>query len=311
MAIMDKAAFQTLLDRRYRTIQDEELASTLDQISEYYMMEDSDSHEERRGSVGELPTWAQFANAIDYQRFYEQFNVVAVHRPFAQGLRWEREMVDDDLTGIMRGDRYRKLVNSGIITRQQHAARLWNFAASNDVFFYQRSEGRPLASDDHLTRTPGVSTASGFDNLTTVALSPTSYRASRIQQRRFANDQGHITNIIGDCLVVPIDLEPRAEEILYSSHAPDSAVNAINPESAARRPTSLKVCIYWNDVNDWALCNDRLMKENAYWYDRIKMDGEFRQILDFDTLQLKASGYGRWSFSVLDWRWLMFGSVSG
>jgi hypothetical protein len=302
---MDRAAFFTLIDRRYKAIAEEEYASTLDQIGDWFDVQTSDAFEERRGAIGELPIWSPFTGTVDYARMYEQYNSVATHIEFTQGLRWERTLIDDDLTGIMRGDRYRKMVRSGIITRQQHAAQLWNLATSSAQQFYTRSEGVPIASDSHTTRTPGVSTASGFDNLILEELAPTSYRAARIQMRHFANDQGHITNLMGNCLVVPIDQEPRGMEILQSTHSPDNANNAISPEMGTAK---LKVSIYWTDINDWALTNDQLMKENCIWFDRIKP--EYRQIMDFDTVQLKAMGYGRWSFLVMDWRWLMFGSVS-
>jgi phage major head subunit gpT-like protein len=305
LAIIDLAAIQTLVDRRYREVRDQVYASTEDQIGMFYDIQSSTSFEERISSIGENPTWDEFQGTIPYVRWYEQYNTVATHREYAQGMRYERTALEDDLTNILRGDYYAKMVRSGIITRQQHAARLWNFAATNDLTFYTRSEGVPIASNSHTTATPGVSTATGFDNLTTAALSPTAYRAARIQMRRFANDQGHIMNTIGDGLVVPIDLEPRAEEILMSSQSPDNANNAVNPE---RGTATVMVSIYWNDTNDWALVNKMMMKDNCIWFDRRKPD--FRSIMDFDTEQLKVAGSGRWSTALVDWRWLMFASVS-
>lgn len=307
MSLMSPAGFQTLLDRRYKEILEYEYASTRDQISDFYSKDTSDSFEERRGSVGELPTWDEFGGSIPYARFWEQYQAIAVHREFAQGLRWERRLVDDDLTGIMRGERYTKMINSGIITQQQHAARLWNFIDSNDLYFYTRTEGVPLASAFHTTRTPNVSTTTGFDNILTDALSPVSYRAARHKMRRFASDTGNISDIIGDTLVVPIELEQRAMEILHSTYWPDTNENRIQADKDSAK---IIVCIYWDDPNNWALVNEKLMKANCYWFDRIDMKGEFRQILDFDTLQLKASGYGRWSTLVLDWRWVLAGVVS-
>src|SRR5712691_6032409 len=159
--IMDWGSYQTLLDRRYRIIYDEQMASTVDQLPLFFDIQTSDSFEERRGSVGELPIWTAFGGNLTYTRFVEQYNAVATHIEFAQAMRWTRRLMDDDQTGIMRGDRYRKMVDAAMITRQVHGARLWNFAASNDTLFYARSEGVPLASAAHTTKTPGVSTAVG------------------------------------------------------------------------------------------------------------------------------------------------------
>lgn len=271
----------------------------------FYSMETSDSFEERRGSVGELPTWTAFGGSLTYTQFVEQYNAVATHIEFTQAYRTTRRLMDDDLTGITRGDRYRKMVDASVITRQQHGARLWNFMASNDGYFYTRSEGVPIASDSHTTRTPNVSTATGFDNLTTAELSPTSYRAARQQMRRFANDQGYIANVIGDQLVVPIELEQRAQEILYSIGDPDNARRTMNPEA---NTADIVVPLHMTSSTNWGLVNKQMMKENCVWFDHTKPD--FKSTIDFETYQLKCSGYMRYSFFVFGWRWVIWAAVS-
>lgn len=305
MPEMDVSSYQTLIDRRYREVYEEEYASTLDQLALFFSMETSDSFEERRSSVGELPIWTAFGGSLTYSQFFEQYNATATHIEFTQAYRTSRRLMDDDLTGIMRGDRYRKMVNSGIITRQQHGARLWNFMASNDNMFYERSEGLPIASNAHTTRTPNVSTATGFDNLTTAELSPTSFRALRQQMRRFNNDQGYIANVIPDALVVPIELEQRGQEILLSPGDPDNARRTMNPEQGT---AEIIVPLYMTDANNWALVNKKMMKENCVWFDHTMPD--YKSIIDFETYQLKCSGYMRYSFLVFGWRWVGFANVS-
>lgn len=305
MAEMDVGSYQTLVDRRYREIYDEEYASTLDQLPLFFSVENSDSFEERRGSVGELPIWTSFGGALTYTQFYEQYNAVATHIEFTQAYRTARRLMDDDLTGIMRGDRYRKMVNAGIVTRQQHGARLWNFMSSSDNMFYSRSEALSIANDAHTTRTPNVSVATGFDNLVTAELSPTAYRAARQQMRRFRNDQGYIANVIPDTIVVPIELEQRAMEILLSPGDPDNARRTMNPE---QNSAEIIVPIQMTDANDWGLINRKMMKENCIWFDHTKED--FKSIIDFETYQLKCSGYMRYSFLVFGWRWVLWASVA-
>lgn len=305
MAVLDLGSFLTLVDHRYSEIDVEEFASVKDQIPMCFTVRPSMAFEERTGSVGALPEWQEFEGSHTYARFHEQYNVVTVHREFSQGLRWTRQMMDDDQTGIMRGDTYRMMVNSCIITRQRHAARLWNFMTSNDTMFYRRSEGVPIASASHTTRTPGVSTAVGFSNIILDELSPTSYRAARQQMRRFADDQGFITDMVPDMLVLPIEQEQRGMEILMSPGNADNANRVSNPEAGTAR---IMVPIYWTDTNDWALVNERMMKQDCTWWDRVKP--EFKRVLDFETEQLKATGYGRWSFGVRGWRWVMYGSAS-
>ena len=305
MAEMDTSGYQSLIDRRYREIYDEEFASTLAQLPLFFSMENSDSFEERRGSVGELPIWTAFTGSLTYTQFYEQYNATATHIEFSQAYRTSRRLMDDDLTGIMRGDRYRKMVNAGIVTRQQHGARLWNFMSSNDNMFYERSEGLPIASDSHTTRTPNVSTATGFDNLTTAELSPTAYRALRQQMRRFNNDQGYIANIIPDAIVVPIELEQRAMEILLSPGDPDNARRTMNPE---QNSAEIIIPLQMTDANNWGLVNRKMMKENCIFFDHTKPD--FKSLIDFETYQLKCSGYMRYSTLTFGWRWVAWANVA-
>jgi hypothetical protein len=105
--------------------------------------------------------------------------------------------------------------------------------------------------------------------------------------------------------VVPIELEQRAMEILESPGDPDNARRTINPEQGTAK---VIVPLYWNSTTNWALVNQRLMKENCIFYDRRSAD--YNSIIDFETYQLKASGYMRYSYLAIDWRWLMYGSVS-
>lgn len=305
MPEMDVQSFQTLLDRRYKEVVDQQISSTEDQLPLFFSMQTSDSFEERRGSVGEMPVWTAFGGSLTYSQFVEQYNSVATHIEFTQAYRTSRRLMDDDLTGIMRGDRFRKLVDAAIITRQQHGARLWNFMGSNDTYFYNRSEGVALASDSHTTRTPNVSTAVGFDNLTTAELSPTSYRAARQQMRRFASDVGYIANIIGDKLIVPIELEQRGQEILYSLGDPDNARRTMNPE---QNTASIIVPLHMTSSTNWGLVNSKLMKESCIWFDHTKPD--YKQTVDFETYQLKVSGYMRYSWMAMDWRFVLWANVS-
>lgn len=309
MSLISTGSFQTLVDRRYREIVDLELAEQVDQLPSWFSMETSDTFEERKGTIGELPIWDEFGGAnpsnLQYTRFFEQYNAVSTHRQFTQGLRWTRDMIADDLTGIMSGDRYRKMIRSSLITKQIHGARLWNFAASNDLFFYVRSEALPIASTAHTTRSDNTSTAVGFSNLTTSELTPVSYRAARQAMRRFANDRGYIANIIPDRLVVPIELEQRAMEIQQSPGDPDSMRRSINAEAGT---ATIEVPLYMTDTNNWALVNSKMQKENCIWFNHTMPD--YKSIMDFETFQLKASGYMRYSYMILDWRWLYYANVS-
>lgn len=301
-AVMDFQAFSSLLDERYREIIDREESDQRDFIPMLCNVRDSDRATERISSVGEAPQWGAFTGQVDYTKFYEQYNSVATHREFAQGMVITRRMYESDLSGIMkRGDRFRKIVRSGLITQQVHAASIFNTATSLNLQFYALSEAVPIVSTSHTTRTPGVATTTGFSNYIVGAFNPTNYRTARILMRRFKNDQGDLTDIVADELWTSIENEPRAMEILRTKSGLDSNFQNINPEADSAK------LIIWNRLTNTSaayLCNASLREESVVWWNWIKR--EYEMIRDFETKQLKWSGYGAWSVQCLpEWRWLV------
>jgi hypothetical protein len=173
-----------------------------------------------------------------------------------------------------------------------------------DTTWYTRSEALPLASNAHTTRTPGVSTATGFDNLILDVLSPTSLRGARTQFRQFRNDQGQLIDMEPNELWVTSDNDARADELLLSKQYPDDARNAINPE--AGRQTK-KVLIHWNSTENWALMNTQARLANCEWLDRIPLD--YFKIKEFDTFQAKWALRGRWTNRVFHWNFALWSLV--
>jgi len=302
---MDSSAFPILLDERFREIEQEELADQTDMIPMLFTVVGSDRATERFGYVGELGDWGEFVGTLNYDALYEQYNVVATHRVYSQGLIMTRELHDDDLTGLFQGDMFRPMIRSGLNTRQVHAARVFNFANSNDLYFYTHSEGVALVSAAHTTRTPGVSTATGYSNLTTSALTPTSFSSARIQYRRLRNDRGKVINAEADELWCGLDVGPRAREIVGTPWGLDTNTRNVNPYYQ-----SAKVMEWFQitDTNNWFLANSKLRKANLRWYDHTLP--EFRQITDFETLQLKYGGYMRHSWARRLHVWVLGAIVS-
>lgn len=302
---MDSPSFATLLDERFREIEVLALADTKDWITDLFTVVPSDRATERFGMIGELGDWVDFTGTVSYDALYEQYNVVATHRQYGQGMIITRAMVDDDLTGLMRGDLFEPFINAAIVTRQKEGARIFNFMTSNDLRFYNHTEAVALVSNSHTTRTPGVSTTTGFDNLVTDALTPTSYRAARILFRRLRNDRGNLIDMEADELWCGLDLGPVAEEIVGTRQGLNTDFGNKNPEFNSAKVMS------WNrisDTNDWAICNAKARKKNLRWYDHTKP--EYRQITDFESMQIKRAGYMRFSFARRHHAWIVGASVS-
>src|SRR5207247_2579208 len=182
--------------------------------------------------------------------------------------------------------------------RQEHGTRLFEMLSVNDTYFYTRSEALALASASHTTRTPGVSTTSGFSNYLASSLSQVAVRAAMIQGRKIASDRGKRGNIIMDELYVPIDLWPRAQEIMQTDKQLDSVNNNINPEKGKLK---IHVIPLWSTTTNWGIGNARMRKQNVYWIEReAPEDGK---IQDFDTFQMKWRGYQRHGTVCRNWRW--------
>ena len=62
------------------------------------------------------------------------------------------------------------------------------------------------------------------------------------------------------------------------------------------------------DTNDWYLIDTSAMKENLFWFDKVKP--EFARVEDFDTIVAKYRGYYVCHRGRADWRWLIGAQVT-
>lgn len=274
-----------------------------------YEMATSDRLEERYSAIGELATWAEFNGQLTAQQQYEQYETIFRPREYGTMTIITRRMVDDDLSGVLNGVRFRPMVRAGLVTQQKHATRLFELLGSNDTYWSTFSEALPLASTAHTTKTPGVSTASGFSNLTTAPLSPTALRAALINGRKIKNDQGDRADIWYDELFLPVDLVPRGNEILRTIAGLDTPYGNENQESAVRSGIQKIIGLpYWTSSTNWVLSNAMLRQDLQLWIDRV--EPEYGRITEFDTLQVKSRGYMRYGVARRGWRHMYCGVVS-
>ena len=274
-----------------------------------YTVTTSDRLEERYGSVGELATWPEFTGQLTAQQQYEQYETIFRPREFATMTIITKRMVDDDLSGIFNGARFRPMVRAGLVTRQKHATRFFEFLGSVDTYWSTYSEGVPYASTAHTTRTIGVSTSSGFSNLTTAPLTPTALRAALIAGRKIKNDQGDRADIWYDEIFVPVDLVPRTNEILRTIAGLDNPYGNENQESGMRSGVQKVIGLpYWTSSTNWVLMNSMLRRDELMWINRI--EPMYGRITEFDTLQVKSRGYMRYGVARRGWRSGYCGVVS-
>ena len=309
-SVMDNPGFPTLIDVAYSQIVEHELADMTDILPEIFTMITGDRLDFRSGELGEMAPWSEFTTGqVSYQEIYEQYNTQQRGREYTAGSIVTRRLVDDDQFGVMTGKRFRPMVQAGLLTRQLHGTRLYETMGIVDTHYYTYSEGLPLVSAAHLTRTPGVSTTTGFSNRTTAAFSPTALQAALIAGRKIRNDQGYRTGTSYDGIVFPPDLRPRVHQVLRTPYGLDNPYRNVNMESA--KETGIMKMIelpHWSSATNWALVNTRKMKAACLWITRAAP--EFGRINEFDTLQIKNRGYMRHGYAVtMNGLYWMYGGI--
>ena len=300
------SAFPDVLDARMTKVFNETYRQLPDRVAEFFGMPSTGSKQgdtERYSQTGTFGDVEEFTGTVSYDDVSEGYDVTFTHVQYAKGFQIERALYDDDKTGIMDG-KPRDMAKALQRTRQKHGASiLLNNAFSVDSTWISHTENVALSSNSHTTRS-GASTSTGFDNLTTAALSAVALESARISMRGFRGDRGERISVVPSVLLVPIDLEPTAWEIVNSQGKPDSANNNANFNYGF----NMKSWEYFTDANNWALVDSGMMKDYLLWHDRIGQ--EFAMVEDFDTFVGKWRLYSRYSAGHTDWRWFYGAQVS-
>ena len=301
---MDVGSFGDLLDKSITKMFYDELDQLPDRIGEFYAMDTSKDSFEKWSGIGELGDFTEFNGAVNYQSQSQGYDVTAEHRAFVNGFQVTRQMYDDDRHGIWER-KSPALANAYNRTRQAHGARVFNFAFSNDSFFYTNTENVALCSDSHTT-TSGATTSVGFDNYVTSAFSATAISAARTQMRGYRGDVANKISVMPDKLLYPIELADRADEIIKSAKDPNSANNAYNSQGNGRW-TGMD-WEFLSDSSNWFMLDSKNAKQWLVWFDRIPL--EFGKAEEFDSFVAKWRAYCRYSYMWLNWRWILGAEVS-
>jgi|SRR5579864_87272 len=297
-------AFGDLLDPRFQKIFYEEYDQLPDMIGELCTDVATNQRNNMTWSqVGTLSDWTEFTGTVGYQAQNLGYKTTGTPVEFSNGIQVERKLFDDDQFHIM-DQKPKALAQSAFRTRQKHGARILNNAFSVDNYFYVNSEAVSLCSTAHTT-TSGASTATGFNNKVTSALTATAVAAARIGMVQYRGDQGERISISPDELWGPPDLYEQAFEIISSMGKVDTANNNRNVHEGVY---TFYEWNYLTSTKNWFMCDGGMRKQFVFWSDRIPL--EFAMAEDLDTLIAKWRGYMRYFNAVTDWRWITGASVT-
>lgn len=306
--------FQMVLDKNFRSIQEGKFTQYQSgMLEKYYKHMNSDEAYVQFGEIGNLPDVRAFNGAIEYVSQSPGYTTKIEPKEYALGTMFERKLLDTKRFPVMEG-RVGKLGESVARTRDKTAHKPFTQAFSAAFDYMQTEEGIALCGA-HTTRTPSVSTSSGFTNNGTSSLNKTSILAGSITMSRFRDQDGERINMTPDpVVVVPMALYQQAcEAVGYNPRTgeksaldPDSANNKINFAGGLR----VEVLPRLDDdsTKNWYLVDWNKMKEHLIWIDRVK--AEFNTTIDFESLVVKSSVYASWGYGWTAWQWIHGNNVS-
>jgi hypothetical protein len=151
----------------------------------------------------------------------------------------------------------------------------------------------------------GVSTTSGFDNLSTAAASATALAADRYTMRLFKNFQGIRIDKVPDYVLCPAELEDELLKITQTRTGLDTAAGDKNIQAGRYRVIS---SVRLNDTNNFFTGNMALTKRSLMWYTRDEMETD--RMESFDQFNFKGRGWERYGYGWMFWQGLIGHSVS-
>ena len=299
--------FGDLLDPRFAKIFNERFAQLPDRVGDFFNVisgssapTTADYRISQMGTLGDIP---EFSGSVVMDDSFQGYDVTITPKEYASGYQIERKLYDDDLYGVM-DQKPKSLATAYSRTRQKHAASVWNNAFSIDSTWLTHTEGVALCSNSHTT-TSGASTSTGFDNLSTAAISAVAVQAGRIQMRGYRGDRAERISVMPSMILVPPDLEETAWEIANSSGKLDTANNNANFSKGKYRVVDWE---YLTSARNWFMIDGDNMKESLTWVDRVKI--EHAMVEDFQTLVAKWRVYARYGLGWNDWRFVLGFQVS-
>jgi len=282
--------FGKLLEPGLREIFYEEYDQLPSMIPELFNQVNTDNPYEEDVSIGTLGEFPEFKGSVDYDRMYEGYKALYEFPEFAKGFRIERKMYDDDRYNVIN-KQPRGLALSANRRRESDAAKIFNNAHDTD---YPGPDGKPLCATDHPSPAPdGPSERVNYDTKT---LNHDNLQLIKNEMRQFVDDRGGKISVVPDTLIVPIDLEEIAWELIESEKKIETAENNPNIHYGKYR---LIVWDYLEHDDAWFLCDSRYMNIFLNWFDRVPL--EFAMEEDFDTLVAKFRAYMRYAAGWSDW----------
>jgi hypothetical protein len=230
---------------------------------------------------------------VNYDSEIQGFTTRYTHIAYALGYIVTKEELDDNLYEQVSKRRAAALAMSFRQTKENIAANVYNRAFSST---YTGGDGKALCATDHPNTAGGT-----WANKPTVDvdLSEAALEDACIAIMGLQNDRGLLISVMPQTLHIARNEVFNAQRILHSSYQTGNANNDINViKSGNYLPGGFKVNHYFTSPHAWFIRNSIPGKTGMKCYERHAI--MFDQDNDFDTMNVKAKGYERYSFGWSD-----------
>ena len=223
-----------------------------------------------------------------YDSEIQGFTTRYTHIAYSMGYIVTKEELDDNLYESVSKKRSAALAMSFRQTKENVAANVYNRAFNGT---YLGGDGVALCATNHPNTTGGT-----WANKPTVDvdLSEAALEDAMIAIMGMTNDRGLLISVIPQTLHIARNEVFNAQRILHSSYQTGNANNDINVIKAGNYlPGGFKVNHYFTAPHAWFIRNRIPGKTGMKYYERVGI--MFDQDNDFDTMNVKAKGYERYS----------------
>lgn len=257
-------------------------------------------------SVSGIPDPEAFQGIIQYQGVYPGYHTKIEPKEYAGGITIQRRLLDTDRYDVIE-KMSKGLAEAANRKMNKIAHEPFLYFDSSAFTFVTSEEGVALCSNSHTTKVPDVSTATGFDNLSTLPFDATNLEALRIQSKGFKSDIGERIQTNFDTIVHGTNLAADVWEVINSSGKTGDNLNNDNFQRGRWKSIELPL-LDDTDTNDWFIVDSTAMKDSLLWIDAVPV--EFNATTDFDTMMRKYADYFVCGWGFVDWRFIIGSSVS-
>jgi phage major head subunit gpT-like protein len=268
------------------------------EISKWFTEHETTLAEDNILSFGDFGAMEQFTGQVSFDTMKQEYKKTITHVEYAKGASIQRKLVTTNQLGIV--DQISTNLGRSAQLRYVLSAYDWmNLATSS----YTVGDGLSLANSSHTSNDSRGATQS---NTATTELSFASFDAASIAMQKYITPSSNMDfENRPDTIVVPVDLESYATEIVGSKGKPDFSTNNMNFYYGSVDVVASRVI---SDTNNWAIVNKRRMKESQHWFTVEKLQTLKDQ--EISTLVRRWVLYCYYGYGSSDWRWIYYSNVS-